>query len=50
MEKSIEYKRNTNEGEEVSQYPPILSYDESGNEEELIIQTNLFNKKLGRIK
>ena len=29
---------NTNEREETSQYPPIISYDESGNEEELSIQ------------
>ena len=36
--KQIEDEENTNEGEEVSQYPPIFSYDESGNEEELCIQ------------
>jgi hypothetical protein len=36
--KQIEDEENTNEREEVFQYPPILSYDESGNEEELIIQ------------
>jgi hypothetical protein len=36
--KQIEDEENTNEGEEVSQYPPIFSYDESGNEEELFIQ------------
>ena len=36
--KQIEDEENTNEGEEVSQYPPICSYDESGNEEELFIQ------------
>ena len=36
--KQIEDDENTNEGEEVSQYPPIFSYDESGNEEELFIQ------------
>ena len=36
--KQIEDEENTNEGEEVSQYPPIFSYDELGNEEELFIQ------------
>ena len=36
--KQIEYDENTNEMEETSQYPPIISYDESGNEEELSIQ------------
>ena len=34
----IEDEENTNEREETSQYPPIISYDESGNEEELSIQ------------
>ena len=36
--KKIEDEENTNEREEISQYPPIISYDESGNEEELSIQ------------
>ena len=36
--KKIEDEENTNEREEVSQYPPIFSYDESGNEDELFIQ------------
>ena len=36
--KQIVDEESTNEGEEVSQYPPILRYDESGNEEELSIQ------------
>ena len=36
--KQIEDEENTNEREEVSQYPPILSYDETGNEEEPPIQ------------
>ena len=36
--KQIEDDENTNEREETSQYPPIISYDESGNEEELSIQ------------
>ena len=36
--KQIEAQENTNEREEASQYPPIISYDESGNEEELSIQ------------
>src|SRR3954462_4900467 len=36
--KQIEDEENTNEMEETSQYPPIISYDESGNEEEPSIQ------------
>ena len=36
--KQIEHEENTNEREETSQYPPIISYDESGNEEEPSIQ------------
>ena len=36
--KQIEDEGNTNEREEASQYPPIISYDESGNEEEPSIQ------------
>lgn len=36
--KQIEDDENTNEREDTSQYPPIISYDESGNEEELSIQ------------
>ena len=32
--KQIGDEENTNEREETSQYPPIISYDESGNEEE----------------
>ena len=36
--KQIEYEENTNEWEDTSQYPPVISYDESGNEEELSIQ------------
>ena len=36
--KQIEDEENTNEREETSQYPPIISYDESGNEEEPYIQ------------
>ena len=36
--KQIEDEDNTNEREETSQYPPIISYDELGNEEELSIQ------------
>ena len=34
----MEDDENTNEREEASQSPPIISYDESGNEEELSIQ------------
>ena len=44
--KQIEDEENTNEREETSQYPPIISYDESGNEEEPSISTNLINKEL----
>jgi hypothetical protein len=36
--KLIEHEENTNEREETSQYPTIISYDESGNEEEPPIQ------------
>ena len=36
--KEIEDEENANEREETSQYPPIISYDESGNEEEPPIQ------------
>ena len=36
--KEIEDEENTKEREETSQYPPIISYDESGNEEEPSIQ------------
>ena len=36
--KQIEDEENTNEREETSQYPHIISNDESGNEEELSIQ------------
>jgi hypothetical protein len=34
----MEDEENTNEREEISQYPPIVSHDESGDEEELLIQ------------
>ena len=36
--KQLEDEENTNEREETYQSPPIISYDESGNEEELSIQ------------
>ena len=36
--KQIEDEENTNEREENSKHPPIISYDESGNEEEPSIQ------------
>ena len=36
--KQIEDEENTNERGNISQYPPSVSYDESGNEEELPIQ------------
>ena len=36
--KQIEYEESTNERENISQYPPSV-YDESGNEEELPIQS-----------
>ena len=36
--KQMEDEENTNEREETSQSPPVISYDESGNEEELSIQ------------
>ena len=37
--KQIEYEESTNERENISQYPPSVYYDESGNEEELPIQS-----------
>ena len=36
--KQMEYEESTNERENVSQYPPSVYYDESGNEEEPPIQ------------
>ena len=49
--KQIEYKENTNGREKISQYPPILSYDELGNEEELSIQPiSLIRSSKKRIK
>src|SRR3990170_231215 len=38
MGKPIEYKRNTNERVKISTFPPIVSHDEIGDEEELPIQ------------
>ena len=35
--KQIEYEESTNERENISQYPPSVYYDESGNKEELPI-------------
>ena len=43
--KQIEDEENTDEREEISQYPPILSYDELSNEEEVSIQP-ISNKEL----
>ena len=37
--KRMEYEESTNERENVSQNPPSVYYDESGNEEELPIQS-----------
>ena len=37
--RKIEYEESTNERENISQYPPSVSYDESGDEEELPIQS-----------
>ena len=49
--KQIEDEENTNEREETSQYPPIISYDESGNEEEPSIQPiSLIRSSKKRIK
>ena len=38
MGKPIEYKTNTNERVKISTFPPIVSHDEIGDEEELPIQ------------
>ena len=49
--KQIEDEENSNEREETSQYPPIISYDESGNEEELSIQQiSLIRSSKQRVK
>jgi hypothetical protein len=49
--KQIEDEENTNEREETSQYLPIISYDESGNEEEPSIQPiSLIRSSKKRIK
>ena len=49
--KQIEDEENTNEREETSQYPPIISYDESGNEEEPSIQPiSLIRSSKNRVK
>ena len=49
--KQIEDDENTNEREETSQYPPIISCDELGNEEELSIQPiSLIRSSKKRIK
>ena len=37
--KQMEYEESTNGRENISQYPPSVYYDESGNEEELPIQS-----------
>ena len=49
--KQIEDEENTNEREETYQYPPIISYDESGNKEEPSIQPiSLIRSSKKRIK
>ena len=49
--KQIEEEENTNEREETSQYPPIISYDESGNEDEPSIQPiSLIRSSKKRVK
>ena len=49
--KQIEAQENTNEREEASQYPPIISYDESGNEEKPSIRPiSLIRSSKKRIK
>ena len=46
--KQIEYEESTNESENISQNPPSVYYDESGNEEELPIQPISSTKSLKR--
>ena len=49
--KQIEEEENTNERGDTSQYPPVISYDESGNEEELSIQPiSLIRSSKKRVK
>ena len=51
VRKQKEDEENTNEREETSQYSPIISYDESGNEEEPSIQPiSLIRSSEKRIK
>ena len=51
IRKQLEDEENTNEREETSQYPPIISYDESGKEEEPYIQPiSLIRSSKKRIK
>ena len=45
----MEYEESTNERENVSQYPPSVYYDESGNEEELPIQSISSTRSLKKL-
>ena len=47
--KQIEYEESTNERENISQYPPSVYYDESGNEEELPIQSISSTRSLKKL-
>src|SRR5215216_2749555 len=47
--KQIEYEESTNERENISQYPPSVYYDESGNEEELHIQSISSTRSLKKL-
>ena len=47
--KQMEYEENTNERENVSHYPPSVYYDESGNEEELPIQSISSTRSLKKL-
>ena len=45
----IEYEESTNEMENISQYPPNVYCDESGNEEELPIQSISSTRSLKKL-
>ena len=47
--KQNEYEESTNERENISQYPPSVYYDESGNEEELPIQSISSTRSLKKL-
>ena len=49
MGKPTGYKRNTNERVNISTFPPIVSHDEIGNEQELPIQSISSTRSLKKL-